>query len=81
MEDLVKMALTNRPDYTQQKITLKNSEINIKGANNGLLPVVDLVAFYGGTGLAGVQNPLGICAPRKSRQLYPFRHHSCRWFY
>ena len=56
VQDLVKMALTNRPDYTQQKITLKNSEINIKGANNGLLPTIDLVAFYGGTGLAGVPN-------------------------
>lgn len=61
--DLIKLALENRPDYTQQKITLKNSEINIKGANNGLLPVVDLVAFYGASSLAGVQNPLGICPP------------------
>ncbi|HEY2391240.1 MAG TPA: TolC family protein [Candidatus Angelobacter sp.] len=61
IEQLVQLALQNRPDYTQQKITLKNSEINIKGANNGLLPVVDLVAFYGASSLAGVQNPLGIC--------------------
>ena len=53
------MALENRPDYRQQKITLQNSEINIKGANNGLLPTVDLIAFYGGSGLAGVPNPLG----------------------
>ena len=63
VQDLIKMALENRPDYTQQKITLKNSEINIKGANNGLLPVVDLVAFYGASSIAGVQNPLGICPP------------------
>jgi outer membrane protein len=63
VEQLVQLALQNRPDYTQQKITLKNSEINIKGANNGLLPVVDLVAFYGASSLSGVQNPLGICPP------------------
>jgi outer membrane protein len=61
VEKLVQMALANRPDYSQQKITLKNSEINIKGANNGLLPVVDLVAFYGSSSLSGVQNPLGVC--------------------
>ena len=58
VEDLVKMALENRPDYKQQRITLQNNEINIKGVNNGLLPSVDLVAFYGGSGLAGVPNPL-----------------------
>ncbi|HVG92197.1 MAG TPA: TolC family protein, partial [Alphaproteobacteria bacterium] len=58
VEDLVKMALENRPDYRQQRITLQNNEINIKGVNNGLLPTVDLVAFYGGSGLAGVPNPL-----------------------
>jgi outer membrane protein TolC len=61
VEQLVQLALQNRPDYTQQKITLKNSEINIKGANNGLLPVVDLIAFYGSSSLSGVQNPLGAC--------------------
>jgi outer membrane protein len=57
VQQLVQLALDNRPDYKQQKITLKNSEINIKGTNNGLLPVVDLVGFYGASGLAGV--PLG----------------------
>ena len=62
VDDLIKMAFDNRPDYKQQRITLQNNEINIKGVNNGLLPVVDLVGFYGGSGLAGVQNPLGLCA-------------------
>lgn len=61
VEQLVQMALTNRPDYMQQRITLKNSEINIKGANNGLLPVVDLIGFYGASSIAGVQNPLATC--------------------
>jgi outer membrane protein len=61
VQQLVQMALANRPDYTQQKITLKNSEINIKGANNGLLPVIDLIGFYGASSIAGVQNPLGTC--------------------
>jgi len=63
VQQLVQMALDNRPDYKQQKITLLNNEINIKGVNNGLLPTIDLLAFYGGSGLGGVQNPLGFCAP------------------
>jgi outer membrane protein TolC len=63
VEDLVKLALENRPDYKQQRITLQNNEINIKGVNNGLLPTVDLVAFYGGSGLAGVPNPLSLTPP------------------
>lgn len=63
VEQLIKMAFDNRPDYKQQRITLQNNEINIKGVNNGLLPVVDLVAFYGASGLGGVQNPLGTCPP------------------
>jgi outer membrane protein len=35
------------------------------------LPVVDLVAFYGGSGLAGVQNPLGTCPPGVTTQCTP----------
>jgi len=60
------MALENRPDYRQQRITLQNSEINIKGANNGLLPTIDLIAFYGGSGLSGVPNPLSLTPPPAS---------------
>lgn len=63
VDQLITMAFANRPDYKQQRITLQNNQINIKGVNNGLLPVVDLVAFYGGSALAGVQNPLGTCPP------------------
>src|SRR6476646_3249337 len=61
VDDLIQQALANRPDYSQQKINLKNSQINIKGTNNGLLPVIDLVGFYGASSIAGVQNPLGTC--------------------
>ena len=61
VEQLIKMAFDNRPDYKQQRITLQNNEINIKGVNNGLLPVVDLVGFYGASSIAGLQNPLGTC--------------------
>jgi len=56
-DELIKTALAERPDFNEQKINLQNSEINLQGANNGLLPIVDLFGFYGGTGLAGTQNP------------------------
>jgi outer membrane protein TolC len=63
VEELVRLALANRPDYTGQKINLLNSQLTLKGTRNGLLPVVDLIGFYGASSLAGVQNPLGTCAP------------------
>ncbi|MFI5104933.1 MAG: TolC family protein [Terriglobales bacterium] len=63
VQDLIKMALDNRPDYYQQKINLENSAINMKGANNGLLPSLDLTGFYGASSLAGVQNPLSTLPP------------------
>jgi outer membrane protein len=58
VQDLIQQALSDRPDYIEAKINLKNSEIGIKGANNGLLPTIDLIGFYGATSLAGDQNPL-----------------------
>ena len=63
VEDLIQLALNSRPDYNSQKINLQNSAISLKGANNGLLPTLDLVAFYGASGLGGPQNPLSICPP------------------
>lgn len=61
VQDLIQEALTNRPDYIQQKINLKNSEISLKGANNGLLPTLDVIGFYGAAGLGGPQNPFATC--------------------
>jgi outer membrane protein len=62
VDQLIQQAMANRPDYAQQKINLQNGAINIKGANNGLLPIVDVVGFYGASSIAGLQNPLGTCA-------------------
>ena len=58
VQDLINQALANRSDYNKLKINLKNSEINIQGANNGLKPSIDLIAFYLGSGLSGVPNRL-----------------------
>ncbi len=56
-EELIQVAMANRPDYRQLKINLQNSQINIQGASNGLMPTVDLIGFYGASSLAGVPNP------------------------
>jgi outer membrane protein len=66
VEDLVQEAYANRPELEQGILQLKNNETTLKGVKNGLLPVVDLVAFYGGSALGGKQNPVtlsNLCSP------------------
>jgi outer membrane protein TolC len=60
VEDLVKMAYVNNPQIEQAVLNMKNNEITIKAFKNGLLPVVDAYAFYGGSALGGAQNPNAI---------------------
>jgi outer membrane protein TolC len=63
IQDLINDALSHRPDLAESRIDLTNREINRKAAANGMLPTVDLFAFYGASGLGGVQNPLSVCQP------------------
>ena len=56
-QDLVNEALQRRPELSQARIDLSNRSISKRAARNALLPTVDLVANYGGTGLSGEQNP------------------------
>jgi outer membrane protein TolC len=55
--DLIQEALQARPELSESIIDLHNREISRKSAKNALLPSVDLVASYGGTGLGGLVNP------------------------
>ena len=57
IQDLISDALTRRPELTQARIDLTNRTISRRSAKNALLPTVDLVANYGGNGLAGAANP------------------------
>ena len=66
VEDLIQDALVHRPELVQTRIDLTNRDISRKGARNALLPTVDFVAWYGGSGLAGVQNPLNTEVPTLS---------------
>jgi len=62
--DLIDRGLKNRPEILETNIDLLNREISRKAARNALLPSLSLVGFYGGTGLAGLGNPVftGRCA-------------------
>lgn len=55
-QDLVSEALSHRPELAEARIDMTNRQISRKAAKNNLLPSLDLVAFYGGSGLAGVPN-------------------------
>jgi outer membrane protein TolC len=61
VEELVKTALENSPDYAQSLIDLTNRDINKKAARNALLPTIDLFGFYGGSAVGGNPNP-ALCA-------------------
>lgn len=58
VEDSIALALRDRIELTESDIDLENRRISRDAARNALLPSVALTAYYGGTGLAGVQNPL-----------------------
>jgi outer membrane protein len=57
VDDLVRQADANSPAVEQDILTLKNDEITLKGVKNGLLPQVDVYAFYGASALGGSQSP------------------------
>lgn len=56
IEALVQESFQRRPELEQAMLTLRNDEINLKGARNGLLPVFDVYAYYEGQGLGGSIN-------------------------
>jgi outer membrane protein TolC len=61
VEALVQEAFQQRPELEQAVLTLRNDEITLKGARNALLPQVDILAYIGGSGVAGTYNPN--CSP------------------
>jgi outer membrane protein len=57
VDDLVQEAFKNSPVLEQAALTLKNDEIALKGAKNGLLPTVNIFGFYGASAAGGAQSP------------------------
>lgn len=63
LDQAVKEAITNRPDYQEFALALKGDDINIRAAKNELLPALQISGNYGWTGLAGVQTVQGAVIP------------------
>ncbi|HEX8927001.1 MAG TPA: TolC family protein [Terriglobales bacterium] len=57
VQDLISRALQQRPELLESDIDLQNRQISQKATRNALLPTLNLLAFYGGAGLAGIANP------------------------
>ncbi|MFZ0803635.1 MAG: TolC family protein, partial [Terriglobales bacterium] len=60
IQDLIADAQGHRPELAEARIDLTNREITRKAAANASKPQVDLVAFYGAYGLAGLGNAANI---------------------
>jgi len=58
VEELINEALQARPEIIQSRINLTNKKVGAQAINSLLKPQLDLVAFYGASGLSGQQNPL-----------------------
>lgn len=58
VQDLIQEALHDRPELAESDVDLVNRQISRKAARNALLPSLSLLAFYGGSGLAGPLNPV-----------------------
>jgi outer membrane protein len=56
MQDLISDAQAHRPELAEARMDLTNREITRKATANAMKPVVDLVAWYGTYGLAGLEN-------------------------
>ncbi len=56
IQDLFSMALQARPELAQSRIRLSNSDINLKGIRNAMLPSVDVVGTMTNNALAGQIN-------------------------
>ncbi len=56
-EDMIARALRDRIELSESDLDIDNRRISQIAARNAVLPSVSLTAFYGGTGLAGLQNP------------------------
>jgi outer membrane protein len=61
-QDLVNTALSHRAELAEARINLTSTELSNKAVRSALLPSLDLFAYYGGSGLAGSQNPANLCS-------------------
>lgn len=62
LEDLIKEAVTKRPDVLQGKLLIQGDQVNVQATRNALLPILTLSGEYATEGLAGNSKP-GTCTP------------------
>lgn len=60
LDQAVREALANRPDYKQSPINLNSDELNIKGNRNLLLPTLTASAQYQASGIGGTSTTGGV---------------------
>jgi outer membrane protein TolC len=58
IQDLVALAIQNRPDVTQTQLQIENTKIGIEGSRSQLRPSLDLIAQMRNNALAGSVNTL-----------------------
>jgi outer membrane protein len=63
LEDLIKEAVTKRPDVLQAGLTIKGDDINVRATKNALLPVLTLSGEYATEGLSGNSRVPPTCTP------------------
>jgi outer membrane protein len=56
VQDLIGDALSHRPELAEARIDLHNRDLSRKATANAMLPTMDLIAWYGASGIAGEQN-------------------------
>ena len=56
IQDLITDAQQHRPELAEARMDLSNRDLSRKAASNAMKPEVDLIAWYGAYGLAGLQN-------------------------
>jgi outer membrane protein TolC len=61
-EELVSLALQHRPELAVARISLTSQEAANRALRSGLLPSLDIFAYYGGAGVGGAQNPANLCS-------------------
>lgn len=57
LDDLIKEAVTKRPDVLQAGLVIKADDINVRATRNALLPILTLSGEYATEGLAGNTKP------------------------
>ena len=63
VEDLINQAVKDRPDLSMLQLNQDNAEISRKSVRNFMLPSVNVLGYYAGSGLGGAPNPNYIPPP------------------